>query len=55
MGLNEIEKISNEIIKIFIDKKTPLSKQLDILKLAKAKIEFCRNTAKDLKKKDLFD
>jgi len=55
MDLNKIEKKANEIIKLFIDNKIPLSQQLEILKLARAKIEFCRNTTKDFKQKDLFD
>ena len=35
--------LANKIIKMFIDEKVPLSIQLDSLKLAKEKIEWCRN------------
>jgi hypothetical protein len=44
---------ANEIIKLFIDNEIPLHQQLEILKLAKQKIEFCRNTANEMKQKSL--
>lgn len=40
---------ANEIIKIFIENEIPLSQQLEILKMAKQKIEFCRNTGAEMK------
>ena len=51
---NTTEQLANEIIKLFIDNKIPLSQQLDILKLVKLKIEFCKNTAKEMKQTKLF-
>ena len=47
------EILANKIIKLFIDNEIPLSIQLDALKLAKQKIEFCKNTAKEMKQKTL--
>ena len=44
--------MANKIVKLFIDNKIPLSIQLDALKLARQKIEFCKNTAKDMKQKN---
>ena len=46
--------LANKIIKMFIDEKIPLSIQLDALKLAKLKIDFCKQTAKEIKQKELF-
>ena len=45
--------IANKIIKIFIDENIPLSIQLDALKLARQKIDFCKNKAKEMKQKTL--
>lgn len=45
--------LANKIIKLFIDENIPLSIQLDSLKLARKKIEFCKNTAKEMKQKTL--
>lgn len=47
--------MANKIIKLFIDNKIPLSIQLDVLKLARQKIEFCKNTAKEMKQKKSFN
>ena len=43
---NRTQIMANKIIKLFIDNEIPLSIQLDALKLARQKIEFCKNTAK---------
>lgn len=48
-------QIANEIIKLFIDNDIPLNKQLEILKMARQKIEFCRITGKKIYQKELFD
>jgi hypothetical protein len=48
-----IQKKANEIIKLFIDNKIPLFQQLEILKLARKKIEFCRKTGAEIKQKTL--
>lgn len=37
-------QLANEIIKIFIDNNTPLHQQLQVLKLTKEGIEFCKRT-----------
>ena len=44
---------ANEIIKIFIDNEIPLHQQLQILKMVKQKIEFCRNDGEDMKQQKL--
>lgn len=36
--------LANKIIKMFIDEQVPLSIQLDALKMAKEKIDWCRKT-----------
>ena len=48
-----IQQKANEIIKLFIDNKIPLYQQLEILKLARKKIEFCRKTGAEIKQKTL--
>jgi len=52
-GMSRTQLLANQIIKLFIDEKIPLSIQLDALKLAKQKIDFCKNTAKKMKQKKL--
>jgi len=47
------EKLANEIIKLFIDNQIPINIQLDALKLAKLKIEFCKEAGKDMKQNSL--
>ncbi len=49
----DVQKKANEIIKLFIDNEIPLSQQLEILKMVRQKIEFCRNTAKEMKQHKL--
>lgn len=49
------QQLSNEIIKLFVDNNISLSQQLEILKLARQKIEFCRNSGKKIYQKELFD
>lgn len=44
---NKTQLLANKIIKMFIDENVPLSIQLDALKLAKQKIEWCRKTGKE--------
>jgi hypothetical protein len=46
--MNRTQILANRIIKIFIDENVPLSIQLDALKLAKEKIEWCRKTGKGM-------
>ena len=48
-------QLANEIIKLFIDNDISLNKQLEILKIARLKIEFCRSTRKKISQKELFD
>ena len=45
---SDIQKKANKIIKLFIDNNIPLTQQLEIIKHAKQKIEFCRSTAKEV-------
>jgi hypothetical protein len=47
-------EIANKIIKLFIDEQIPTSIQLDALKLAKLKIDFCRETSKKINQQNLF-
>lgn len=44
---------ANEIIKLFIDNDIPISQQLQILKMAREKIEFCRKTGAEMMHKKL--
>jgi hypothetical protein len=48
-------QLANEIIKLFIDNDISLNQQLEILKLVRKKIEFCRSTGKKISQKELFD
>jgi hypothetical protein len=50
----DVQKKANEIIKLFIDNEIPITQQLEILKMVRQKIEFCRNTAKEMKQHTLF-
>lgn len=44
---------ANEIIALFMYYEIPITQQLEILKMVKQKIEFCRNTAKQVKQHKL--
>lgn len=46
--------LSNKIIKLFIDEQIPISIQLDALRVAKQKIEWCKKNGADMKQKKLF-
>ena len=46
-------QLANDIIKIFIDNNIPLHQQLQILKLVKEKIEFCRKAGAEMLQKKL--
>ena len=48
------EILANKIIKMFIDENVPLSIQLEALRLAKLKIEFCRKFGKEIYQLKLF-
>lgn len=54
MKNNRINFLSNKIIKMFIDEKVPISVQLDSLRMAKEKIEFCRKTGVGMAQQKLF-
>lgn len=54
MSASRTQILANKIIKIFIDEKIPLSIQLDSLKLAKQKIEWCRKNGQGLAQQKLF-
>jgi hypothetical protein len=41
--------LANKIIKIFIDEKIPLSQQLEVIKMVKERIEFCKKTGAEIK------
>lgn len=41
-------KLANKIIKLFIDENVPLSIQLEVLKIAKQKIEWCRENSVEI-------
>ena len=49
----DINKKANEIIKLFIDNDIPLFQQLEILKMVRERIEFCRKTALEMRQKKL--
>jgi hypothetical protein len=48
-----IQQKANKIIKLLIDNKIPLFQQIEILKLARKKIEFCRKTGAEIKQQKL--
>lgn len=43
------QEIANNIIKIFIENNIPITQQLEILKMVKQRLDFCRNTGAELK------
>ena len=47
------QQLANEIIKLFIKNDVPLFQQLQVLKMAKEKIEFCRKTGAEMRQKQL--
>lgn len=49
----QINKKANEIITLFIEHEISLTQQLEILKRVKQKIEFCKQTAKEVKQNKL--
>lgn len=46
-------QLANEIIKLFIDNEIPLHQQLQILKMVREKIEFCRKTGAEMQQETL--
>ena len=48
-----VNQLANEIIKMFIENEIPLGQQLQILKLAREKIEFCRTKGAEVNQKKL--
>lgn len=46
-------QLANEIIKLFIENEIPLHQQLQILKIVKEKIEWCRRTGAEMKQQTL--
>jgi|Laugresu1bdmlbdd_1035124.scaffolds.fasta_scaffold99846_2 hypothetical protein len=46
-------KKANEIIKLFIENEIPISQQLEIIKLVREKLEFCRKTGAEIKQLNL--
>ena len=51
--MKSIQQKANEIIKMFLDNNIPITQQLQILKMAKEKIDFCRNTGAEMQQKRL--
>ena len=51
--MKSIQQKANEIIKLFLDNNIPITQQLQILKMVKEKIDFCRNTGAEMKQKIL--
>lgn len=45
---SKINEKANEIIALFIEHKISITQQLEILKRVIQKIEFCRNTGKEV-------
>ena len=46
-------QLANEIIKLFIENEIPLHQQLQILKMAREKIEWCRRTGAEMRQEKL--
>jgi hypothetical protein len=40
--------LANKIIKLFIDEKISLNKQLEIIKMVKERIDFCKKDGADI-------
>lgn len=49
----QINKKANQIIALFIEHEISLTHQLEILKRVRQKIEFCKQTAKEVKQHKL--
>jgi hypothetical protein len=49
----DTQRKANEIIKLFIDNEISLFQQLQILKIVREKIEFCRKTGAEMKQEKL--
>jgi intergrase/recombinase len=47
-------ELAQEIVKILIESGLPLDQQLKVLQMVKEKIEFCRNTANEMRQTKLF-
>ena len=48
------QQLANEIIKTFIVNEIPLGQQLEILKMVREKIEWCRKTGAEMTQQKLF-
>jgi len=44
---------ANEIIKLFIDNDIPISQQLQILKIVREKLDFCKKMGAEIRQKKL--
>ena len=51
--MGKTERLANEIIRLFIEEQIPLSIQIDALKLAKEKIEFCKKSGAEMRQNKL--
>lgn len=49
----EINKKANEIIKLFLDNNIPIYQQLEILKMVRAKIDFCKKAGAEMQQNKL--
>jgi len=47
------QQLANEIIKLFIDNDIPIHIQLQSLKMAREKIEWCRKTGAEMRQEKL--
>jgi hypothetical protein len=46
--------LANKIIKLFIDEKISLSQQLEIIKMVKERIDFCKKAGAEIQQYKLF-
>ena len=50
---SNVNKKANEIIKLFIDNDIPINQQLQILKIVREKLDFCKKTAAEIRQNKL--
>lgn len=50
---SNVNKKANEIIKLFIDNDIPINQQLQILKIVREKLDFCKKVGAEIRQQKL--
>lgn len=50
---SNVNKKANEIIKLFIDNDIPINQQLQILKIVREKLDFCKKIGTEIRQQKL--